>query len=182
VSLVFRFVESPAFWRGFSFFGFGFLVFGGAGFGGYIRFCRRRGLRFRSYSGSLSKSAKVTKALLLPVWPRLRRGTFTPATLRGPAPNGHPCPCGALAASMPLVPLRVAGVKVPRRRSRQARSQTLGYLGSFQVTRRRRNSSDVRTNHLVSASKNVGCAKVLNATRQIKSRNRSRSISLTQSL
>jgi hypothetical protein len=30
-----------------------FSVFGGAGFGGYIRFCRRHELRFRSYSGSL---------------------------------------------------------------------------------------------------------------------------------
>jgi hypothetical protein len=37
-------------------------------------------------------------------------GFFTSATLRGPAPNGHPCPCGALAASMPLVPLRVVCV------------------------------------------------------------------------
>jgi hypothetical protein len=38
-------------------------------------------------------------------------GSFTPATLRGHAPNGHPCPCGALAASMPLGPLRDACVQ-----------------------------------------------------------------------
>ena len=37
-------------------------------------------------------------------------GTRTPATLRGHAPNGHPCPDGALAASMPLNPLRIACV------------------------------------------------------------------------
>jgi hypothetical protein len=36
--------------------------------------------------------------------------TRTPTTLRGPAPNGHPCPDGALAASMPLDPLRVVCV------------------------------------------------------------------------
>jgi hypothetical protein len=32
--------------------------------GVHIRFCGQGGLWFRSYSGSLSKSAKVTKALL----------------------------------------------------------------------------------------------------------------------
>ncbi|SDH84729.1 hypothetical protein SAMN05216605_108292, partial [Pseudomonas abietaniphila] len=37
-------------------------------------------------------------------------GTRTPTPLRGPAPNGHPCPDGALAASMPLDPLRVVCV------------------------------------------------------------------------
>ncbi len=37
-------------------------------------------------------------------------GTRTPTTLRGPAPNGHPCPDSALAASMPLDPLRVVYV------------------------------------------------------------------------
>jgi len=31
--------------------------------------------------------------------------------LRGPAPNGHPCPCGALAASLPLNPLHIACVR-----------------------------------------------------------------------
>jgi hypothetical protein len=44
-------------------------------------------------------------------------GTRTPTTLRGPAPNGHPCPDGALAASMPLDPLRVVCVwPAPRSR------------------------------------------------------------------
>jgi hypothetical protein len=45
------------------------------------------------------------------VWRFLRQRSLTPATLRGPAPNGHPCPCGALAASMPLGPLQVACVR-----------------------------------------------------------------------
>ena len=53
---------------------------------------------------------------LAPGWARLRR-VLTPATLRGPAPNGHPCPDGALAASMPLDPLRIACVQ-PARKSR----------------------------------------------------------------
>jgi hypothetical protein len=57
------------------------------------------------------KSTPSNQGCLLLVWPRLRRGSFTPATLRGPAPNGHPCPCGALAASMPLDPLRAARVQ-----------------------------------------------------------------------
>jgi hypothetical protein len=53
-------------------------------------------------------------------------GTFSPATLRGPAPNGHPCPDGALAASMPLVPLRAACVQ-PAPKSRFAVSGLLRY-------------------------------------------------------
>jgi hypothetical protein len=40
-------------------------------------------------------------------------------------------------------PRSVAGVRERRRRSRQTRSRTLGYLVSFQVTRRRRNSTGV---------------------------------------
>jgi hypothetical protein len=40
-------------------------------------------------------------------------------------------------------PRSVAGVRERRRRSRQTRSRTLGYLVSFQVTRRRRNRSGV---------------------------------------
>jgi hypothetical protein len=49
---------------------------------------------------------KVTKKAVLLVGPFLRQGSFTPVSLRGPASNGHPCPDGALAASMPLGPLR----------------------------------------------------------------------------
>jgi hypothetical protein len=54
----------------------------------------------------LLKSTKSNQKCLLLVWPLLRRGSFTPVLLRGPAPNGHPCPDGALAASMRLGPLR----------------------------------------------------------------------------
>jgi hypothetical protein len=49
-------------------------------------------------------------------------GSFTPATLRGHAPNGHPCPCGALAASMPLGPLHAACVQ-PAPKSRSVSSE-----------------------------------------------------------
>ena len=55
-------------------------------------------------------------------------------------------------------PRSVAGVRVRRRRSRQTRSWTLGYLVSFQVTRRRRNSLDVRTNPTISVTPSSGNA------------------------
>jgi hypothetical protein len=67
---------------------------------------------------------QITKGPMLLVGPRLRRGSFTPATLRGPAPNGHPCPDGALAASMPLGPLRIACVQ-PAPKSRFVVSRLL---------------------------------------------------------
>jgi len=56
----------------------------------------------------------------------LRRSSFTPATLRGPALNGHPCPSSALAASMPLVPLHAACVQ-PAPKSRFVVSGLLRY-------------------------------------------------------
>ncbi|SER23909.1 hypothetical protein SAMN03159444_03588 [Pseudomonas sp. NFACC02] len=58
-------------------------------------------------------------------------GTRTPTTLRGPAPNGHPCPDGALAASMPLGPLRVACVW-PAPKSRFVVSGLLRYQNQDQ--------------------------------------------------
>jgi hypothetical protein len=58
-----------------------------------------------SPSASYLKRHQVTKCPGSWLGPR-SSGSLTPATLRGPAPNGHPCPCGALAASMPLGPLR----------------------------------------------------------------------------
>jgi hypothetical protein len=64
---------------------------------------RLRRLTFEKSKVAPSKSKQ--KCLLL-VGPFLRQGSFTPVSLRGPAPNGHPCPYGALAASMRLVPLR----------------------------------------------------------------------------
>ena len=75
--------------------------------GVHIRFCGNGRLRFRPYGGSLSKSAKVTKALC----PAIRclaqaRHALTPALLRGPAAIGHPWPGAATAASLPRCPLR----------------------------------------------------------------------------
>ncbi len=52
------------------------------------------------------KSTPSNQRCLLSVWFLLRRNTLTPVPLRGPAPNGHPCPDGALAASLRLGPLR----------------------------------------------------------------------------
>jgi hypothetical protein len=67
----------------------------------------------------LLKSTKSNQKCLLSVWPFLRQGSFTPVPLRGPTPNGHPCPDGALAASMPLDPLRETCVQ-PASKSRLA--------------------------------------------------------------
>ncbi len=78
----------------------------------YIQYLCALLLGFRPYGGSLFPTAeKVTKKAVLLVGFLLRRNTLTPTTLRGPAPNGHPCPDGALAASMPLGPLRVVCVQ-----------------------------------------------------------------------
>jgi len=69
--------------------------------------------------GELLDRAPSNQGLVLLVWPLLRRGSFTPVLLRGPAPNGHPCPDGALAASMRLDPLRKTCVQ-PAPKSRFA--------------------------------------------------------------
>jgi hypothetical protein len=61
--------------------------------------------------GELLDKAPSNQGLVLLVGFLLRRNTLTPTTLRGPAPNGHPCPDGALAASMRLSPLRVVCVR-----------------------------------------------------------------------
>ncbi|SDI29107.1 hypothetical protein SAMN05216605_11220 [Pseudomonas abietaniphila] len=70
-------------------------------------------------------SGKVTKTICSWFGPR-SSGSLTSATLRGPAPNGHPCPDGALAASMPLGPLRAACVQ-PAPKSRFAVSERSRY-------------------------------------------------------
>src|SRR3954465_14067631 len=77
-----------------------------------------------SPSASYLEKSKVApspsnQGCLLSVWPFLRQGSFTPVSLRGPAPNGHPCPDGALAASMRLGPLRETCVQ-PAPKSRLA--------------------------------------------------------------
>ena len=72
-----------------------------------------------AFGDLLLKSTKSKQKCLLLVWPLVPRGSLTPTTLRGPAPNGHPCPSGALAASMPLGPLRVVYIR-PAPKSRLA--------------------------------------------------------------
>ena len=55
--------------------------------------------------GELLDKAPSNQGLELLVWPLLRRGSFTPVSLRGPAAPRHPWRGAALAASMPLGPL-----------------------------------------------------------------------------
>jgi hypothetical protein len=71
------------------------------------------------------KNTPSNQGCLLLVRPLLRRGSLTPTTLSEPAPNGHPCPDGALAASMRLDPLRVACAR-PAPKSRFAVSGGVG--------------------------------------------------------
>ena len=66
-----------------------------------------------------TKSSKSNQNCLLPVWPLLRRGSFTPVSLRGLAAIRHPWRGAALAASMPLGPLRETCVQ-PAPKSRLA--------------------------------------------------------------
>jgi len=74
--------------------------------------------------GELLDKAPSNQGLVLLVGLLLRRSTFTPVSLRGPAPNGHPCPDGALAASMRLGPLRKTCVQ-PAPKSRLAVTEHL---------------------------------------------------------
>ncbi|SET83182.1 hypothetical protein SAMN05216197_12759 [Pseudomonas graminis] len=78
------------------------------------------------------KSTPSNQRCLLSVWPFLRQGSFTPVSLRGPAPNGHPCPDGALAASMRLGPLRETCVQ-PAPKSRFVVSGLLAYEDQKQI-------------------------------------------------
>ena len=86
--------------------------------------------------GELLDRAPSNQGLVLPVWPLLRRGSLTPTTLRGPAPNGHPCPDGALAASLRLGPLRVVCVR-PAPKSRLAVPRLFAFQDQDQRQRQR---------------------------------------------
>ncbi len=73
---------------------------GGCAFGGYIRCCGNGRLGFRSYSGSLLNSAKVSKTLL-PHHSAPRSGSVCPlsGTTARAAATGRPCPVAAKPAS-----------------------------------------------------------------------------------
>jgi hypothetical protein len=73
----------------------------------------------------LGKTPQVTKGVCSWLGPT-SSGSFTPVPLRGPAPNGHPCPDGALAASMRLDPLPETSVQ-PAPKSRLAVSGPSAY-------------------------------------------------------
>ena len=78
----------------------------------HIHCCGNGGLWFRSYSGSLLKSAKVTKTLL-PHHSAPRLGSVCPHSGITPrvAAMGHPWPSAAKPASLPVSPLRNACVR-----------------------------------------------------------------------
>jgi hypothetical protein len=78
------------------------------------------------------KGTPSNQGCLLLVWLLLRRSTLTPVSLRGPAPNGHPCPDGALAASMRLGPLRETCVQ-PAPKSRLVSSGRLVFKDQEQI-------------------------------------------------
>ena len=72
-----------------------------------------------AFGDLLLKSTKSKQKCLLSGWPFLRQGSFTPVSLRGPAAIRHPWRGAALAASMPLGPLRETCVQ-PAPKSRLA--------------------------------------------------------------
>jgi len=74
--------------------------------------------RHFAFGELLGKAPQVTKGACSWFGPT-SSGSLTPTTLRRPAPNGHPCPDGALAASLRLGPLRVVCVQ-PAPKSRLA--------------------------------------------------------------
>jgi hypothetical protein len=85
----------------------------------------------------LLKSTKSNQKCLLSVWPFLRQGSFTPVSLRGPAAIRHPWRGAALAASMPLGPLRETCVQ-PAPKSRLAVYEPFAYEDQKQITSRAR--------------------------------------------
>ncbi len=82
----------------------------------------------------LGKAPQVTKGACSWFGPPAS-GSLTPVLLRGPAPNGHPCPDGALAASMPLGPLRKTCVQ-PAPKSRLAVTELFVYEDQKQIKSR----------------------------------------------
>ncbi|SDB02325.1 hypothetical protein SAMN03159382_00281 [Pseudomonas sp. NFACC23-1] len=80
--------------------------------GVYIHFCGNGRLGFRPDGGSLSKSAKVTKALLPHhSVPRLGSACLNEGIAPWAAAKGHPWPSAANPASMPGCPLHNACVR-----------------------------------------------------------------------
>ena len=83
----------------------------------YVALCLSEGKGFAPY-GRVTFSLRVQRESnqresTPRIRPRLRRGSLAPSTLQGHAPKGRPCPFGALAASMPLDPLRIDSARPP---------------------------------------------------------------------
>ena len=97
---------------------------------------RPNGLGFRLRRVTFKKPGagptKSNQKCLLSVGPLLRRGSFTPASLRGPAAIRHPWRGAALAASMRLDPLRETCVQ-PAPKSRLAVPGRFAYENQKQI-------------------------------------------------
>jgi len=78
------------------------------------------------------KSTQSNQGCLLSVGPLLRRGSFTPVSLRGPAAIRHPWRGAALAASMRLDPLHETSVQ-PAPKSRLAVPGRFAYENQKQI-------------------------------------------------
>ncbi|VII93238.1 Threonine synthase (EC 4.2.3.1) [Pseudomonas sp. FG-3G] len=118
----------------------------------YIRCCGNGCLWFRPYGGSLSKSAKVTKALLPHhSVPRLGSACLNEGIAPWAAAKGHPWPSAANPASMPGCPLRNAFVQpawlMGRRDQRPPRGGLIAdlVLGGFAFLLRERACSRRRS-------------------------------------
>ena len=85
-----------------------------------------------AFGDLLLKSTKSKQKCLLSVGPFVPQGSFTPVSLRGPAAIRHPWRGAALAASMPLGPLRETCVQ-PAPKSRLAVSGPSMYEDQKQI-------------------------------------------------
>ncbi len=132
-------------------------------FGVYIRFLRNGGLWFRSYSGSLLRSAKVSKTLLPHhSVPRLGSACLNEGIAPWAAAKGHPWPSAANPASMPGCPLRNTFVQpswlMGRPRSTSTARRPDSRPGSCGRTPIRSVGAKLARDDGVPVNEDVGCA------------------------
>ena len=107
--------------------------------------------------GELLGKAPSNQGLVLLVRPLVPRGSFTPVSLRGPAAIRHPWRRAALAASMPLGPLRETCVR-PAPKSRLVSSECYVHEDQKQI-----NSFPAKAGPTVCAHP-TGCMRFLSRT------------------